>query len=140
MKDLSTDTELEKELQELYILARHWLADLDYLEEELQFFKNILRKYCASSPAETDPQNTAFERKVFEMEDNLATLRKCIPDFLNFLAPFVENPGMQMDLTFLGKYNTVRTQLQSLFAAVRTTKKELFAHVEVITTKAHPVN
>lgn len=140
MKDQRIDTELEKELQELYMLARHWSADIAFLEEELQFFKNILDKYISAPSAPADPQNTAFVQKVFELEDNLASLRAQIPGFLSFLEPFIDNPDKPMNLTFLEKYNALSTELQSLFTAVRTTKKELFAHVETVMAKIRPVN
>lgn len=140
MKDQRIDTELEKELQELYMLARHWSADIAFLEEELQFFKNILDKYISAPSAPADPQNTAFVQKVFELEDNLASLRAQIPGFLSFLEPFIDNTDKPMNLTFLEKYNALSTELQSLFTAVRTTKKELFAHVETVMAKIRPVN
>lgn len=140
MKDQRIDTELEKELQELYMLARHWSADIAFLEEELQFFKNILDKYISAPSGPADPQNTAFVQKVFELEDNLASLRAQIPGFLSFLEPFIDNPDKPMNLTFLEKYNALSTELQSLFTAVRTTKKELFAHVETVMAKIRPVN
>lgn len=41
--NLPPDTELETKLQDLYILAKHWLQDISFMEEELQFFKIYFR-------------------------------------------------------------------------------------------------
>ncbi|MGN6394415.1 MAG: hypothetical protein ACTHMI_02565 [Mucilaginibacter sp.] len=130
MRDVRTGDELKKELQDLYILTRHWSADLGFLEEELQFFKNILHKYNSSLVNRQLPQDIIFEQKVFELEDDLASIRARIPAFLSLLAPFVENLEKPVDVVFLEKYNILRTELHSLFTAVRMTKKEIFAHIE----------
>lgn len=122
----STDNQLEGELQELYILAEHWSADLDFLEEELRFFKNVLRKFADLK------QDDNFEKKVIELEGHLASLRVKIPGFLNFLKPFIANPNQTMDLGFLEKYNSLANELRQLFSGVRAAKKELFAHAEAL--------
>jgi len=124
--DYSNDEQLEKELQELYILAKHWSADLDFLEEELTFFKNIQRKYPDPASIQT------FEKKVLQLETHLGNLRVNIPRFLDFMAPFIANPNKPMGLDFLEKYNALATELHQLFNDVRATKRELFAHTETL--------
>jgi hypothetical protein len=136
MTNLNTDSQLENELQELYILAGHWSADLDFLEEELQFFKNVVNRYPAARVDEIYPQET-FRQKVQELELHLADLRVKIPHFLNFLSPFIADLNKPMDLSLLELYNTLLTELQSLFKVVRATKKQLFAQIESIIPKAN---
>lgn len=137
MRNAQTDTHLETELQELYMLARHWSADLDYLDEELQFFKNVLVKYPEDSNAsQVGQQENPLGIKVSDLERHLAGLRARLPDFLGLLAPYISDLNKPMDLTFLEKYNTLKDELQALFSAVRMTKKELFAHTETLMLKA----
>ena len=122
--DYSKDTQLENELQELYILAKHWFADLDFLEEELRFFKNIQQKYPVL------PQDDILGKKVLDLETHLSSLRVKIPAFLAFLKPFITEPNKEMDLGFLENYNKLSNELKQLFSDVRTSKKELFVHCD----------
>jgi hypothetical protein len=97
---------------------------LDFLREELQFFKNVLGKFSALS------RENAFEKKLFKLETHLNELRTKIPEFLAFLTPFITNPDKTMDLKFLESYNLIADELRQLFSDVKATKKELFADIE----------
>lgn len=114
------------------MLVKHWSADLDFLEEELQFFKNIYQQYPGTRPAKNEAQGVGFEQKMKELETHLRSLRIKIPAFLSFLAPFIADLNKPMDLAFLEKYNSLGNELKQLFSDVRTTKKELFTGTEAL--------
>lgn len=131
MTTLTPDQELESELQELYILVRHWQHDIGFIEEELQFFRNVLNKYLPSNPGDDIAfKITEFSSEIQKQEKHVAALKTKIPDFLNFLEPFIGNIKREMDLTFLAKYNQLQIELQELFTDVRATKMALFSYTE----------
>jgi hypothetical protein len=131
MNTLPPDTELESELQELYILARHWQQDIAFMEEELQFFKNVINKYQPAAPAsEAASKSAGFSSEIQKQAKHLSRLKTKIPDFLNFLEPFIGNIKREMDLSFLAKYNQLQIELQELFTDVRATKMALFSYTE----------
>jgi hypothetical protein len=137
--NLPPDIELETELQELYILAKHWLQDVSFMEEELQFFKNILQKYQHISVLNNPlSKHTEFNRKIEKQEQHLNTLKIRIPVFLTFLEPFIGDLKTEMDINFLTRYNALEAELQELFTTVRTTKKELFTYTESVMTAEIP--
>lgn len=124
--DNLNDQQLESELQELYILAKHWSDDLDFLEKELSFFKNVHARYPDSLP------EYPLDKNVVKLEKHLASLKTKIPAFLNFLKPFITGKNKAMDMGFLERYNLLRDELNELFTEVRMTKKELFTHTEAL--------
>lgn len=135
MNTKQTDSQLEYELQELYILSEHWLQDISFMEDEMRFFKNILRKYQEAGLLNEMPcKATGFTTKIQEQEQRLDFLKIKIPEFLHFLKPFIENSKTEMDFAFLEKYNKLEAELKTLFAEVKTTKKELFTYTEAIMT------
>jgi hypothetical protein len=130
MTYLPTDTELETELQDLYIQATHWLQDISFLETETYFFRNILNRY---QPGHADAlQKEKFPLMIKAQEKRLAALKIKIPVFLAFLEPFIGGLKKEMDLGFLEQYNALQNELQQLFAGIQTTKKELFHYTESI--------
>lgn len=122
------DTELEYEVQELYILAKYWLKDISFAEDELHFFKNLLKK-CGDDPS-VDQQK--FGEKIREQEHNIANLKIAVPQFLEYLKPYIKDPKKEMDLSLLEKYNGLDDEIKILFEAVKTTKKELFSYAETV--------
>ncbi|QKJ32988.1 hypothetical protein HQ865_25635 [Mucilaginibacter mali] len=131
MSNLPPDTELETELQELYILARHWQDDISFLADEARFFRNILLKYDATA-VESIESVTNFRQKIEGQESQLVTLRSAVPEFLAFLEPYIGDNKKAMDLTFLERYNDLQNGLTALFAGIKKTKKELFAYAETV--------
>lgn len=124
------DTELENELQEVYMQATHWLQDISFLETETQFFTNIINRYQPSTSIQS--RKAEFEIKIQDQNTHLNVLKVKIPEFLSFLEPFIDDLKKKIDLDFLTKYNALQNELDSLFAALRATKRELFHYTESI--------
>lgn len=128
MTNLTPDTELETELQEVYMQATHWLQDISFLETETHFFRNIINRYEAAEGS----RKAEFEEKVAAQDTRLAALKTRIPEFLTFLEQFFGNQRIAMNLEFLNRYNALKNELDALFSRLRTTKKELFDYTESI--------
>lgn len=135
MTNAAPDTELETELQEVYMQATHWLQDISFLETETHFFRNIINRY-QPSPAVIS-RKAEFDAKILEQNTRLGVLKTKIPEFLAFLEPYIGDLKREMSLDFLARYNTLQNELESIFEALRTTKKELFHYTESMMT---PVN
>jgi hypothetical protein len=116
----------------MYILARHWLQDISFMEEELQFFKNVLNKYEPEKISGEPSKRTLFSKTINEQEQHLASLKTKIPAFLTLLEPHITDLKKAINLGFLNDYNMLEAELRALFAAVKLTKKDLFSYTESI--------
>jgi hypothetical protein len=133
METAVPDTQLEFELQELYILCKHWMQDLAFVEDELRFFKNILQKYEAMGAKNDQPSECAqFSAKIQKLEGHLLTLKKSVPEYLNLLKPFINDLKKEIHLDIVLKYNALQTEIQNLFWISKKLKSELFAYTEAI--------
>ncbi|HVW94536.1 MAG TPA: hypothetical protein VHA56_01040 [Mucilaginibacter sp.] len=131
MNTLINDTQLEAELQELYILSNHWLQDIYFMEDEIHFFKNILAKYKTGDLKDVLPSRyDEFKQKIEEQEQQLAALKKQIPLFLDFLKPFIKDIKKEITLDFLEKYNHLQDEIKEMFSGVRENKNHLFKYTE----------
>ncbi|PWK80138.1 hypothetical protein LX99_00602 [Mucilaginibacter oryzae] len=131
MSNLLADTELETELQELFIQARHWQDDIYFLEDEIRFFRNILLKYD-TAPAENNRPEAELRQMIENQESRLANLKSAVPEFIVFLKPYVGDNIQAMDLNFLERYNDLQNELTALFAGIKKTKTKLFAYAETV--------
>lgn len=133
MNKLTPDNDLEDEIQELYILASHWMKDVCFMEDEIRFFNNILDKYkTAKLTPDMVVKKEEFEQELLKQAKNINDLKSDIPVFLVFLKPFVGNEKEAMGLQFIEKYSTLAGGLSDSMAALKATKNKLFAYAERI--------
>src|SRR5438309_10956746 len=117
--NITTDKELEFELQELYILCKHWLDDILFIEDELRFFKNVLKKYQdMGSQFALPSKGQEFSQKIQQLEQHIVSLKVRIPEYLNFLKPFIGDLKKEMDLDLVEKYNALETEIKDMFASI----------------------
>jgi hypothetical protein len=132
MKTVFPDLELELELQELYILSRHWMQDVSYIEDEVRFFKTIFVKHFDPEIAnELNSIAWGFNQKIVQLEENVNSLKFRIQDYLKFLAPFINNQDKVIYLNLIEKFNTLGAEIRNLFLLEKQTKTELFACAEM---------
>lgn len=139
MKTIIPDPELEFELQELYILSRHWMQDISFIEDEVRFFKIIFNKYL--DPVLVNEHNSIpwnFSQKITLQERNIDNLKLRIPEYLKFLEPFINDQGKMIDLSLIEKFNGLAGEIKGLFESTKQTKNEIFKYAEeVIGSEKH---
>jgi hypothetical protein len=133
MDKLTPDNGLEDEIQELYILASHWMKDVCFMEDEIRFFNNILDKYkSANLTPDMMAKKNEFEHEIIKQAQNVNNLKSNIPVFLVFLKPFMGNEKETMDIQFIEKYSTLAGSLSDSMTALKATKNKLFTYAERI--------
>jgi hypothetical protein len=139
MKTILPDLELEFELQELYILSKHWIQDISFIEDEIRFFKTIFDKF--PDPALINEPNSVaweFKRKIIQQESNIDSLKARIQNYLKFLEPFVGDQKKLVNLDLIEKFNVLGTGIKNLFESVKQTKADLFIYAERFMTLEKP--
>jgi len=131
MKTILPDLELEFELQELYILSKHWIQDISFIEDEIRFFKTVFDKF--HDPALIKEPNSValeFNQKISRQEENIINLKARIQDYLKFLEPFISDKHKMIDLGLIEKFNALAAEIKNLFESIKQTKSELFTYSE----------
>ncbi|TWJ00661.1 hypothetical protein JN11_01917 [Mucilaginibacter frigoritolerans] len=131
------DTGLETELQELYIQVTHWLQDISFLESETLFFRKGIDSYLPEATPPTD--KSRFLLMINGQEKQLEALKIKISEFLTLIEPYISDLKKEMNFRLLEQYNNLQTELQELFADVRSTKKELFRYTKSTLSPANAI-
>ena len=86
MKTNIPDPQLEFEIQEIFIQSTHWLEDAAFAEDELRFFKTVLRKYHDVGETD-DPGSFNFElgQTLNQQEEYVTSIKAHIQEYLKFL-------------------------------------------------------
>ena len=133
MKTIIADVALEDELQELYILSNHWISDINFIEDETRFLKNVVDKYLA--PILKDDQLAKandFNKNLLQLEANIPALKTEISDFLKFIKPMINESNQEIGINLLEKFTTLEAEMKTLFESVKQIKKSLFSFTEEI--------
>ena len=122
---------LESELQDLYKQSRHWLSDIQFVEDEIRFFKDISNTYLVPYiDRELLDKVKNFTKAVFGQESNIMDLKRSIPEFLKFVAPYATDTEKKMGIVLLETFNDLQSRVTDLLNSVREGKKQLFLILE----------
>lgn len=122
---------LESELQDLYKQSRHWLSDIQFVEDEIRFFKDISNTYLVPYiDRELLDKVKNFTKAVFGQESNIMDLKRSIPEFLKFVAPYATDTEKKMGIVLLETFNDLQSRVTDLLNSVREEKKQLFLILE----------
>ena len=134
------DLELEYELEELYILSKHWIQDISFVETELRFFKEIADKYSAANHQDISTLQR-FKQKMVCQEANLAALKDCVPEYLKSLGPYIKDLKKTIPLNLVEQFTALQLNVQEMFDDFKSLRKELFEVAEkIIKEHGHNLN
>jgi hypothetical protein len=133
MKTIAADTELDLELQELYILSNHWISDIHFAEDEMKFLKHMLNKYLVTSPKKGVSNDIENFNKAIELRNaNISTLKNKISELLKFIGPLVTGTGEKIGIDLIEKFTVLETEMKTLFESVKQLKRSLFSFTEEV--------
>lgn len=131
MKTTTKDSELDSELQELYIVSNHWLSDIRFEEDEIKVFKHVINKYLTTKKGMiVSDQVKSFNETIAQQEAVTSSIKNKILELLKYLGPFVTGKGDKIDLDLLEKFGALETEVKALLESVKKLKNSLFSFTE----------
>lgn len=118
------DNELNAELQELYLVNKQWLSDLQFLDTELEF----LRKLAANNPVAV--VRTEELNSLLDIKNSYSNLKKDILDYLGELEPLIVEKHGDFNLLLIEKYALFKDRLAEIFKLCVSTKKRIFESIQ----------
>ncbi|MEQ7801936.1 hypothetical protein ABDJ41_19225 [Pedobacter sp. ASV1-7] len=113
------DNALSTELQELYLIAKQWLADLKFINDESNILKNISKK-----PLEPEI-NTKLDILFNSLEQQVSELKQKVNHLLKKLEPLTYGPIKEIKMSLIEEQQLVKNQMEEILLNFQTTKNEL---------------
>ncbi len=123
MKPTIAYTELNEELQELYLESKQWLSDLKFLDQEFVFLKKLL--VAAVSPL---VQHDEFERipdilvSAMKTAKNQEALKHEIIMYLHILEKYIIDSEHFMEISLIQKHTNLEADLEKLKTSFSSVK------------------
>jgi len=133
MKTIIQDSELEDELQELYILSNHWMSDIHFEEDEIRFLKKIINNYLVPGLKSGQLNEIAdFNKTLTRQDENIANLKNKIAGLLKFIGGLVNDSNAEIRIDLVEKFAALEAEMKTLFESVKQVKKSLFSFTEEV--------
>ncbi|MBW4891011.1 hypothetical protein KXQ82_14895 [Mucilaginibacter sp. HMF5004] len=131
MNITSTDTQLEYELQDLYIASKHWLSDIAFAEDEAKFFHTVIDKYIKPDIINGhDAKLHHCKMMLYQQQFEVIDLRNNVAAYLAFLTPLISDTSKKIGIELIETHSMLTDRIAALLDAVRLLKAELFALAE----------
>jgi hypothetical protein len=133
MKTITENSELDVELQELYILSNHWLSDIQFVEDEMKFLKHVINKYLVTHTGNRVSEEIRIFNETLEQQESIALcLKNKIFDLLKFIGPLVNGTGGEIGVDLIERFTELETEVKAMFKSVKQLKKSLFVFTEEV--------
>ncbi|MCX2719926.1 hypothetical protein [Lentiprolixibacter aurantiacus] len=118
----------EADWQELYVLTEHWLADLTFYAEDLDFLRHIIGKYFMwLSKKEDIDLVREIELSLIEMHHECEDLMKRVEKHLHHLAELIDDPFKYDSHAFRVEHELLEDDIMVFVKKVRKQRKETFS-------------
>jgi hypothetical protein len=116
------DSELNTELQELYLVSKQWIADLEFLDSELDFLQKLADNHS----------NRAIRSEELamlgEMEKTYGDLKTDILNYLHQLEPLITEKQRNFDLCLIETYTQLKQRLSEVLLNCIVVKNAVFEY------------
>jgi hypothetical protein len=115
------DNELNTELQELYLIGKQWLTDLDFFEPEMVFLMK-LHKIAVQSPDKDD-----FTERLDKLGDSYEHLKNDVRKFIDVLGVLVVAAEKKIAFSFLADHISLKLKIEKLLEAFQAERTAIFS-------------
>jgi ElaB/YqjD/DUF883 family membrane-anchored ribosome-binding protein len=133
MNKANENDRLGDELQELYIIVNNWITDVYFIQDEINFLLYVLNKYPESNASNGHVLTKYnFAKTLNEYNADIPCLINEIREYLKLLETPINDPAKDININLLEAFSSTDERVQTLSAAVKSVKKQLFACTEQI--------
>lgn len=120
------DDQLNTELQELYLLSKHWISDLEFLERDLEFLKNLFGKVFSPLIQKDDFEKIDILVRAAKIDKEQAGLRNEISIYLHRLEQLISNCNQNFEINLIETYTQLEHKLTQVLLDLKSVKKIVF--------------
>jgi len=122
--------ELDTELQELYLIGKQWLSDLEFLQEELAFLGKLAEITAL-------PELHEDYEQIFLLEKTHLVLKADAVEFLKKIEHLIGSPDKAISIELLEEHVLLKLQLEDLKEKFRSGRKLLFEMILRVQHERH---
>lgn len=121
------DNQLSEELQELYIISKHWMDELDFFEQDLNFLERLFAKTYTRVPHHPDFDNVSeVLESIVSLEGGRAEIKTKIANYLHLLEPLINKSEEAYHLSLIETHAVLEREMGALLKTFKSVKARVF--------------
>jgi hypothetical protein len=120
MTTKSEESELDTELQELYLVSKQWITDLEFLDSELDFLKKL------AGHQQPDAVRAEEFAQLTGLAETYALLKCNIADYLHRLEPLITHSSGNFGLDLVEEYSQLQHRLKEVLRTCQEIRSTVF--------------
>ncbi|HTE00107.1 MAG TPA: hypothetical protein VK668_12520 [Mucilaginibacter sp.] len=120
MKTIIEDNELNTELQELYLVSKKWISDLEFLDSELEFLKKLFQTHSFVQFLEQDLA------MLLKLDNAHSELKSDVTLYMHLLEPLIVDPEHKLNVDLIEIYAKLESRLAEILLNFRTLRATAF--------------
>ncbi|HCN83465.1 MAG TPA: hypothetical protein DIT07_07550 [Sphingobacteriaceae bacterium] len=119
--------QLDAELQEYYLSGKHWISDLEFLKEELNFLKKLFERTFPPLIKKDD-----FERiadiliRAAQIDKAQGELKNAIQDHLHKLEHLINRSDQIFEISLIETHTQLEQKIKKVLQDLKSAKKIIF--------------
>lgn len=114
---------LNTELQELYLIAKQWSADLQFIHDESDIIKNLSHKPLQAEVIKK------YLAKFQEQEQQISKLKLKVTHLQKRLEPLTYGPINNIKLSLIEEHQLLKREMDNILLTFHETKNGLLEHM-----------
>jgi hypothetical protein len=120
MTTKNEESELDTELQELYLVSKQWIADLEFLDSELDFLKNL------TGHQHPDAVRAEEFDQISGIAETYILLKNDINDYLHRLEPLITHADANFGMRLVEEYSQLQRRLKEILKSCHDIRSLVF--------------
>lgn len=138
MTTMIEDSELDTELQELYIIGKHWISDLEFFEQDLQVIKKLFSKSFSYNEKHRESIPQTIE-SITDIQNQSREIKKQVLVYLHRLKSLLDKTNASYELSIIEEHALLECGMAVLLKSFKSVKNTAFRMTakEIRTGKNH---
>ncbi len=134
--ETNIETQLSFELQEIYLENKEWLSNILFLEDEMRFFQQILKKAIGFSIKQSDLEKIdCIQLNLTTLQERTDDLKRKLDNRQQILQSMLKDEVKTITIDFIEEDTAIVTEIKELLGIDKVVKNELFALIEGLQVK-----
>lgn len=127
MTTVIEENQLDTELQELYLISKHWLSDLEFFEKDIKFLEKLFgRAFSEMLKQEGYESIATIMLNVANIENKGVAIKTAILKYMQTLECLIAKTNMQFDLSLVETHAELELEIGRLLRNFRLVKQTIF--------------
>lgn len=127
MTTVIEENQLSAELQELYLISKHWVSDLEFFARDLSFLQKLVeRGYSQLKKHEVNENLLQLKLNVLNLQTQSVALRQNVTQYLSQLERLIDNTNDSYELGLIETHSALELEIGNLFRTFKSVKQRVF--------------